>query len=278
VCLVSEYPILDITNLWKSYNGTPALQGLDLSVKQGEIFGLLGPNGAGKTTTLKIIVGLLRMDKGIVKVNGVDISEEPFEYKRNIGYMPEAPVLPDYLTAEEFLAYVSRLKGLDPAAVREKVDFYFDFLDLEDKRRNLIYSLSRGMKQKLSLGAALINDPPLLLLDEPFIGLDPATQHKIKENLAQASKNGRSVLVSTHMLDTAERLCDRVGIIHRGRNTVSGDLAKLRHLTDTSSSSTLEEVFLKLTEEAEAVRTAGAEPVEEPRRRGIFRLFGRKGQ
>jgi len=263
-------PMLEILNLWKSYDGNQAVRGLDLEINHGEIFGLLGPNGAGKTTTLKIMVGLLKMDRGIVKINGIDISEEPYEYKRQIGYLPENPTLPEYLTAEEFLGYVAKIRDIPPKEIQEKLDHYFKLFDLKKRRKDLIVSFSRGMKQKLAFSAALIHEPDFLILDEPLIGIDPTGQHHIKTILKEMLKEDRSVLVSTHMLDTVERLCDRVSILHYGRNVVTGNLEKLRSISKTGENSTLEEIFLKLTQETEGVIE------EKPKQRRLFGLFRKR--
>lgn len=247
--------VVELIDVWKSYNGIQALRGLNLEVRKGEIFGLLGPNGAGKTTTLKIIVGLLRVDKGVVKVYGVDIFKEPYEYKRLIGYVPESVSLPDYLTVEEFLIYSGKIRDVSAKHIRERIDHLIDLFELEDKRRSLIVSLSKGMRQKVAIASALIHDPDLLILDEPFIGIDPMGQHLLKELFNERVKDGKTVFISTHMLDTAERLCDRVAIIYRGQNVASGDLKILKQLSRTGENATLEEVFLKLIEEAEGQYT-----------------------
>ncbi len=265
-----DHSILEILNLWKSYNGHQAVRGLDLEVKKGEIFGLLGPNGAGKTTTLKIVVGLLKAEKGIVKVDGVDISEEPYDYKKQIGYLPENPTLPEYLTAEEFLGYVAKIRDISSKEIKDRIKYYLELFDLEKRRKDLVVSFSRGMKQKLALSAALIHKPSLLILDEPFIGVDPTGQHSIKIKLKEMVNEGRSVLVSTHMIDTAERLCDRVSIIHNGKNVVSGSLEKLRGIAKIGEGSTLEQIFLKLTKEAEEVVE------EKPIGRRRFGLFKKR--
>lgn len=271
-------PIVDLVNVWKAYDGVQALQGLTLEVYGGGIFGLVGPNGAGKTTTLKIIVGLLRMDKGLVRVNGYDIEDEPYEYKKLVGYVPETVSLPDYLTIEEFLIYLGRIRGVPNKEIKQRIDFFLRTFDLEDKRKTLILFLSRGMKQKTAMASALIHDPDLLILDEPLVGIDPAGQHRIKEMFNERIKGGKAVFISTHMLDTAERMCDRVAVIHRGRNVASGDLKSLRRLSETGEDATLEKVFLKLTEEAEE---EGAEIYSEKppqkRRRGFFGFLGRTG-
>ena len=241
--------ILEIHDLWKAYDEVQALRGLNLEVKRGEIFGLIGPNGAGKTTSLKIIVGLLSMDKGIIKVDGRNTTEEPYEYKRLIGYVPESVALPEYLTLEEFLIYSGKIREIPNDQIKEKMNFFLKFFELEDKRKSLILSLSRGMKQKAAMAAALLHDPALLILDEPLVGIDPVGQHRIKELFSERVKEGKTVFISTHMLDTAERMCDRVAVIHKGRRIASGDLSSLRRISEEGGNATLEEVFLKLTEE-----------------------------
>lgn len=264
-------PVVELIDVWKSYDGTQALRGLNLEVYVGEIFGLLGPNGAGKTTTLKIIVGLLKMDKGVVKVKGIDISEEPYEYKRFIGYVPETVSLPDYLTVEEFLIYSGKIRGVPNEQINERMNYFIRLFELEDKRKSLIISLSRGMRQKVAIASALIHDPDLLILDEPFIGIDPMGQHIIKDLFNKRVKGGKTIFVSTHMLDTAERLCNRVAIIHKGQKVASGNLKNLQQLSKSGESATLEEVFLRLTEETEG---EVAEDSEEKRR--FFNLLRRR--
>jgi len=241
--------ILEIHDLWKAYGEVQALRGLNLEVERGEIFGLIGPNGAGKTTSLKIIVGLLSMDKGIVKIDGRDITEEPYEYKRLIGYVPESVSLPEYLTLKEFLIYSGKIREIPNDQIKERIEYFLKAFELEDKRNSLILSLSRGMKQKAAMAAALLHDPVLLILDEPLVGIDPVGQHRIKELFTERVKEEKTVFISTHMLDTAERMCDRVAVIHRGRRIASGDLSSLRRISEEGGNATLEEVFLKLTEE-----------------------------
>jgi len=245
-----ENNLLLIRGLFKAYDGQPAVQGMDLEVRGGEIVGLVGPNGAGKTTTIKIVVGLLRADFGYVNVRGMDIFADPVTYKKWLGYMPETPTLPEYLTAEEFLGYVAKLRLIPRESAQKKIIELLRTFDLELKRRELIVSLSKGMKAKLAFAASVIHDPELLILDEPLIGIDPAGQHQIKDMLRKMADKGKGVLVSTHMLDTAERLCDRVAIVNHGRNVASGDLKHLQSLVKRGEGATLEEIFLKLTEEA----------------------------
>ena len=258
-------PTVLIQQLWKAYGGTPALQGLSLAAYPGEILGLIGPNGAGKTTTIKILVGLLRPDAGRVEVLSRDVLVDPVSYKAGLGYMPEAPALPEYLTPTEFLGYVGRIRGLPrDALVGRTTELLRDF-ELLPKASETIATLSKGMKAKLAFAAATIHRPQLLILDEPLIGIDPAGQHLLKDRLAGLARDGGTVLVSTHQLDTAERLCKRVAIIHRGRNVATGDLTALREQAQTGTEGSLEEIFLKLTEEA-----AAPEP-EASRRRRWFR-------
>jgi len=264
--------IVQLTNVWKAYDSVQALQGLDLEVLRGEIFGLIGPNGAGKTTAIKIIVGILKMDKGTVMVGGHDITDNPYEYKGIIGYVPEMVSLPDYLTVEEFLTYSGKIRGVPSPVIREQTDFYLKAFELEEKRKTMIFFLSRGMRQKAAMASALIHDPDILILDEPFIGIDPAGQYRVKELFNERVRTGKTIFISTHMLDTAERLCNRVAIIHRGRGIASGDMENLRRLSKTGENTTLEDVFLKLTQEA-----AQPYPEEPPKKKSfsLFRLGGR---
>jgi len=266
--------MLELADVWKAYDEVQALRGFNLEVNTGEMFGLVGPNGAGKTTALKIIVGLLRRDKGSVRVHGVDTKEEPYKYKRLIGYVPEQVSLPGYLTVEEFLVYSGKLRRVPEEHLKKRLDFYLTAFDLENKRKTLILLLSRGMKQKTATAAALIHDPDLLILDEPLVGIDPAGQHKIKQLFNRRTKEDKTVFISTHMLDTAERMCDRVAVIHNGIDVASGDLENLQKLSKTEEHATLEDVFLKLTEEAEQEidKTSNISP---KRRRGLFGLFRR---
>lgn len=201
----------------------------------------------------------------------MDIEKNPYEYKRLIGYVPETVSLPDYLTVEEFLTYVGKIRDVPSEVIKERMNFYLRIFDLEERRKDLMLSLSRGMKQKSAMASALIHDPDLLILDEPFFGIDPAGQRKIKDLFNERIENDKSVFISTHMLDTAERMCDRVAIIHEGRKIVSGDMQSLHDLSKTGENSTLEEVFLKLTQE-----TAKPYP-EEPQKKERRRLFRFRG-
>lgn len=269
--------ILELSDVWKAYDEVKALIGLNLEINRGEMFGLVGPNGAGKTTALKIIVGLLRMDRGSVRVHGVDIKEEPYTYKSFIGYVPEAVSLPEYLTVEEFLTYSGKLRRVPNEQLKERIKFYLNTFDLENKRKTLILLLSRGMKQKAAMASALIHDPDLLMLDEPLVGIDPAGQHRIKQLFNERVKDNKTVFISTHMLDTAEKMCDRVAVIHKGRNVATGTLENLRKLSKMEEHATLEEVFLKLTEEEAEQATTERQKLPKRRKRFSFSLFRRAG-
>ena len=261
-------PTIRLENLWKAYDGVQALQGLSLASFEGEIVGLIGPNGAGKTTAIKIIVGLLLWDRGEVHVLGHNILADSISYKEHIGYMPEAPALPEYLTTSEFLGYVGRVRNVPKEQLPGRVSELLKDFELTGKARETIATLSKGMRAKLAFAAATIHRPQLLILDEPLLGIDPAGQRLLKDRLVEMAKRGCSILVSTHQLDTAERLCTKVAVIHRGRNVATGDLESLRGQAHAGEHQSLEEIFLKLTEEASL-----PEP-ELPRRRG---LFSRKG-
>ena len=254
-------PALVIENLWKRYDGKPAVEGLGLSVRPSEIFGLVGPNGAGKTTTLKIVVGLLKADYGRVAVDGHDVLAQPYDYKASVGYLPEATTLPDYLSGIEFLTFVGRLREMPRDALEARIADLLRRLDLEAPKRDLIVTYSKGMRQKLAFAASVVHGPTLLVLDEPLIGVDPVGQRAIKEEARNVTRHGGAVVVSTHMLDTAEKLCDRIAVVHHGRVTAMGTLAELRSAARTGADSTLEDVFLRLTEEA-----AIPPPPEAPRR------------
>src|SRR4030042_3403143 len=211
-------PAVRIENLWKAYDGVQSRQGLSLAAFEGEIVGLIGPNGAGKTTAIKIIVGLLRWDRGDVFVLGHNVLEDSISYKEHIGYMPEAPALPEYLTTSEFLGYVGRIRNVPKEQLAGRVAELLKDFELTGKAKETIATLSKGMREKLSFAAATIHKPQLLILDEPLLGIDPAGQRMLKDRLVGMAKQGCSILASTHQLDTAAGLCTKVRITHRGKN------------------------------------------------------------
>jgi len=237
---------IEAIGLHKSYGRVRALRGLSLRVEGGEIYGLLGPNGAGKTTTLKILVGLLKPDKGTAKICGYDIVRERTKALRFVGYIPENPVCFQNLTAREFLELVGALRGLSRDEVEEAVDRYFSIFDLQEKEGELVGRLSRGMVQKLLASAAFMVRPRALIMDEPIVGMDPEAQHAFKEEVKRLAASGTAVLISSHLLDMVERFCTKVGVISEGVLVAEGDLEELRRKAESGEDTPLEEVFLKL--------------------------------
>lgn len=239
--------MIDIRNVTKSYNNgaIKAVDDLSLEVKKGEIFGFIGPNGAGKTTTIKVIVGLLNPNKGSVLINGIDIMKQSIQAKRMIGYVPDNPLLYDRLTGTEYLNFMADIYGVPTDVRRERIENYLSMFELEDAAPDLIKSYSHGMKQKIALTGALIHNPDVWILDEPMVGLDPKSSHLLKNQMREHCDKGNTVFFSTHVLEVAEKLCDRVGIIHKGRLIAIGTMDELRH-GDIKES--LENIFLELTE------------------------------
>lgn len=246
---VSQAFLLNLQGVTKTYRGgaRPAVDSLNLGVRPGEIFGFLGPNGAGKTTTIKMIVGLLRPDKGRITLDGLDVAEDSIRAKRQIGYVPDNPDLYDRLTGIEYLNFIADVFGVSKDERRRRIQDLADMFELSEAITDIIQSYSHGMKQKLALMGALIHDPRLLILDEPMVGLDPRSSHLFKELMRKHCDRGNAVFFSTHILEVAERLCDRVGIINKGRLIASGTMEELRAMHKTDKS--LEEIFLELTEE-----------------------------
>jgi ABC-2 type transport system ATP-binding protein len=209
----------------KAFGRTVAVAGLTLEIHPGEVFGLLGPNGAGKTTTVGLAVGLLRPDQGTVEVNGAGSPADP-AIRARLGVAPQMLALYGDLTGQENLAFFGRLQGLAGKRLAQRVDWAFDFVQLSDRRKDRVKTYSGGMKRRLNLAAALIHDPPLLLLDEPTVGVDPQSRNAIFENILELRRQGRTILYTTHYMEEAQRLCDRVGILDRGKllalDTVDG--------------------------------------------------------
>ena len=233
--------------LTKRFGDTLALAGLDLEVGAGEFFCFLGPNGAGKTTTIKLLVGLLRPDAGRALVGGHDIQREPLAAKRLLGYVPDQPYLYERLTGREFLRLVAGLYGLDGAGVDVRIAGVLEAYDVVDVADGLIGDLSHGMRQKLSFAATFLHEPRVVVVDEPWVGLDPRSIRNVKDRLRAGTRAGLTVFMSTHTLSIAEEIADRVGIIHRGRLLFTGTVAEVKALA--SRPGTLEDVFLELTSE-----------------------------
>ena len=240
----SESPALRLSGLRKSF-GRPAVDGLDLPVRRGELYALLGPNGAGKTTTLRMVTGLLAPDAGDVQVLGIDLARDPAGAKRGMAYLPDDPLLYGKLRPTEYLEFVAGLWGIRAQDAEPRARRLLDWLDLTKHAHELTEGFSRGMKQKLALAGALIHEPELLILDEPLTGLDAAAARQVKDLLVSHVEQGGTVILTTHILEVAERLAQRIGIIRQGRLIAEGTLAELRERTQGGS---LEDVFLHLTE------------------------------
>ena len=248
-------PLIETRNLVKRYGDKVAVNDVSFDVHGGEIFGFLGPNGAGKTTTIKIIVGLLQPTSGSVKVAGFDVQKEPMQAKASSGYVPDTPNLYAKLTGRELLRFVGDLYDLDRAQGTRRIDELLRVLDLSEAADATVDSYSHGMQQKASLAAALMHDPRVLVLDEPTVGLDPKSARLIKDILRQMADRGAAVFLSTHILEIAERMCDRIGIINKGALVASGTMAELRELGKSGETS-LEDIFLGLTGGAEEAEIA----------------------
>jgi len=247
-------PLIEMRHLVKRYGDKLAVNDVSLEVQAGEIFGFLGPNGAGKTTTIKVMVGLLQPSAGEVRVAGWDIQQEPLRAKAASGYVPDEPTLYPKLSGRELLRFVGDLYGIDSAQVDRRVEELLRLFDLASAADDTIDSYSHGMRQKTSLAAALVHDPRVLVLDEPTVGLDPKSARLIKDILRQLADRGAAVFLSTHILEIAEHMCDRIGIINQGRLIAAGTMTELRNLGQGQSR--LEDIFLSLTGGAEYAEIA----------------------
>lgn len=243
--------MLLLKDVSKRYKGASkyAVSDLDLEVKKGEIFGFLGPNGAGKTTTIKMIVGLLQADGGMITVNGFDVADDPVAAKRSCGFVPDNPNLYPRLRGIEFLNLIGDVFEIDAPTRAARIEYYLNMFQLQESIGDLIQSYSQGMQQKLALTGALLHSPPLFILDEPMTGLDPRSAHLFKEVMHKHVEEGNTVFFSTHVLEVAERICDRVGIIHQGRLIACGTMKELRDQSSPKADVSLEKLFLELTEE-----------------------------
>jgi ABC-2 type transport system ATP-binding protein len=239
--------MINISHLSKSYNkgSVKAVDDLNLEVRSGEIFGFLGPNGAGKTTTIKLLVGLLEPDAGHISLDGLDIRKEPIEAKMRIGYVPDNPDMFERLTGMEYLRFMADVYGVPAGERSQRIGRFLELFDMTDSAGDLIKSYSHGMRQKIVITGALIHNPTLWILDEPLVGLDPKSAHLLKDLMRRHCDEGKTVFFSTHVLEVAERLCDRIGIIHRGKLIAIGTLEELRQGDRAES---LESIFLELTE------------------------------
>jgi ABC-2 type transport system ATP-binding protein len=237
---------LEVMGLAKAYGTNWAVNGISFSVKPGEIVGLLGPNGSGKSTTMKGIVGIIRPNSGTVTVYGIDPVQDPISVKKIVGYVPETPQLYEFLTGVEYLDFVADMYGIDQKTKRDRIRQFISALQLDGHENEIISSYSQGMKQKIAITAALLHRPRLLILDEALNGLDPRSARIVKDLVRSLAAEGVAVVFSTHVLEIAEAVCDRVLIMYRGLLLAQGTVAELRQKAGLPGSN-LEEVFLKIT-------------------------------
>jgi len=240
--------VIEISRVSKSYNKgkVKAVDDLSLVVRSGEIFGFLGPNGAGKTTTIKMIVGLLKPDAGTITVEGFDIRRDGLKSKSITSYVPDYPSIYERLTGLEYLNFIGDVYGVPKAERLERIGKWLEIFELASVVTNPIQSYSHGMKQKIVLTAALLPAPRVMVLDEPLVGLDPRAAHQLKEMFREHCDQGKTLFFSTHIMEVAEKLCDRIGIIHKGRLVACGTMEELQTLDKTEQS--LEGIFLELTD------------------------------
>ena len=243
---------IEVENLVFRYYVTEVLHSISFSIESGEVVGLLGPNGAGKSTTLKILTGILPPPSGCVRIQGFALPEQSLEAKRVIGYVPETAGLYESLTAQEYLELIGRLREIEEKALKQKILALLEVFGIAKQRSSRLATFSKGMRQKVLVSAALMHDPPILLLDEPLSGLDVSASLVIKELIGALAREGKTILYSSHVLDVVERVCDRVLIIHEGHLIANGTMDSLKEQTHEG---TLEQVFRQLT------HTADMEPI-----------------
>lgn len=235
--------MLRIEHLTKTYGVKKAVDDLSLHIAPGEIYGFIGHNGAGKTTTIKSCCGILQFDAGEIYIDGISIKDNPIACKRHLAYIPDNPDLYEFMTGIQFLNFIADIFGVSSADRKERIYRYTDMLGLTDDLAQPISAYSHGMKQKLAIIAALIHEPKLIIMDEPFVGLDPKASHLLKELMRQICDAGGAIFFSTHVLEVAEKLCDKVAIIKGGKLIKSGTMEEVKGYTS------LEDVFLELEDE-----------------------------
>jgi len=239
--------VLKLTNLVKEFGTLAAVNGVSLDVKEGELFALIGPNGSGKTTIIKTIVGLLKATSGSVQVGGFDVAASPTKTKSQIGYIPDEPKVWNRLTGEEFLNLVGVFFGMNVKQRKQKIQELLKIYDLEGVQKGFFENYSRGNKQKFSILASLMHDPKLLVIDEPIVGLDPKSTSITKKKLQSYVKNKGTVFLATHILDIAQDIATRIGVLDKGKLIAVGTLAELRKKAKLSDNSSLEDIYLSLT-------------------------------
>ena len=236
--------MLDIQHLTKRYGEKKAVDDLSLHIAPGEIYGFIGHNGAGKTTTLKAVVGILPFEEGEITINGVSVKTDPLTCKRQLAYIPDNPDLYDYMTGSKYLNFIADIFGVGAEERQERIRKYADLFELTDDLAQPIAAYSHGMKQKLAIISAWLHRPRLILMDEPFVGLDPKASHLLKGMMRQVCDEGGAIFFSTHVLEVAEKLCDKVAIIQGGRLIRSGTMEEVK------GDDSLEDVFLELEGES----------------------------
>jgi ABC-2 type transport system ATP-binding protein len=237
---------VELKDVVKKYSEIKAVNGLNLEIKTGEIFGLLGPNGSGKSTTLKMLLGLIQPDSGSVNVLGFDVKKDSLSVKRSVGYAPESPRLYEFLTGIEYLDFIGDIYGITPHEKKDRINEYLKALQLEGREGDMINSYSEGMKRKIALISAFLHKPKLLILDEPLNGLDPRAARIVKDFLHELKLQGVTTIMSTHVLEIAQAICDRIGIMYEGKLLALGNIAELQSMAKLPNSG-LEDIFLKLT-------------------------------
>jgi ABC-2 type transport system ATP-binding protein len=245
--------MIRLEGIEKRYGQFQAVHPLDLEVHRGEVFGFLGPNGAGKTTTNRIISGVLPPTSGQVYIDGINMREHPVECRPRIGFIPDRPFTYEKLTAREFLRFIGGIYRMEKSLIDDRTNTVLDENGLLDRADELIEAYSHGMKQRLVLSAAVLHDPPVLIVDEPMVGLDPHGARRIKNLFRELAGMGRTVFLSTHSLDVAQEVCDRVAILYKGRIVAMGKVDELMN----SKEQDLEAVFLRITEEEDAANRQG---------------------
>ncbi len=234
--------MLRIENLSKSFGQKKAVDDLSLHINPGEIYGFIGHNGAGKTTTIKSVCGILKFDRGEIYINGKSIKTDPMACKMDMAYLPDNPDLYEFLSGIKYLNFIADIYGVDAKTRQERIKKYGDMFELTGDLGQPVSAYSHGMKQKLAIISALIHDPKLMVMDEPFVGLDPKATHLLKQVMREKCDRGHAVFFSTHILEVAEKLCDKVAIIKGGRLIASGSMEEI------TKDDSLEDVFLELTE------------------------------
>lgn len=251
VCnIIRRRNMLTIEHLTKKFGDYAAVNDLSLEIMAGEIYGFIGHNGAGKTTTLKSVAGILPFDTGVIKIGGHDITKEAVEAKKILAYIPDNPDIYEFMTAIQYLNFVADIYGVGQSERKSRIKKYGDMFELTEKLAQPVNSYSHGMKQKLAVMGALVHEPKMILMDEPFVGLDPTASFLLKQTMREICDNGGAIFFSTHVLDVAEKLCDKVAIIKNGKLIRSGTMEEVR------GDDSLEDVFLELQN---GVQTGAAE-------------------